>query len=131
MTIWERLRAAPKVLRFGLVGGSAFVLCAGLMKLLVHLGVGPFWGQFATFPVGVLFTWQCNRRLTFAASGKSWPEELAQYLAASGVGLAVNVGVFSVLLWIGVPWFPALGLAAVAGMVANFLGYNRVVFSQR
>ena len=131
MTVLNRLRAAPSFVRFGLVGGSGFALCAGVLQGLELLGLRPFLAQFPTFFVGVLFTWSLNRRFTFQRSHKSLVAEFGEYVAASSVGLAVNVGAFSLALAAGLPSFPALGAAALAGMLVNYFGYSRVVYSSR
>eukprot|EP01038_Epipyxis_sp_PR26KG_P016588 gene16588-22652_t len=81
---------SARIFRFVVVGGLAFVLDAGLVLALVHLGLDVYLSRALSLIVVVLFTFVLNRQATFAATG--WPslQEVVAYVAASLIGLLIN-----------------------------------------
>jgi putative flippase GtrA len=115
-----------QVLFFGLVGGSAFFVDAGVL-LVMTAGAG--WGaveaRLVSFLCAASFTWALNRRLTFRVERRATAGEYAAYTAAMGLGAGVNWAVFLTCLAV-VPVttaYPVLALvpATAAAMVVNFV----------
>lgn len=128
----------PPFLRFAFVGTLGFFLDLGILILGIEaLGIGPYWGRALSFAVTVTFTWFLNRQLTFG-DRKSHGfggvlREWAKFVAANSIGLAVNYGVYALLLNYGpgllASPYVAAGCGAIAGLVFNFAASSRLVFT--
>ncbi len=74
-----------------------------------------------------------NRTYTFIGGAKHRPgRQWARFVAANGVGGAINYGVYSLLLLTS-PWFrawPVLAVAvgSVAGLAFNFTVSRKLIF---
>jgi putative flippase GtrA len=124
-------------LRFAAVGAAGFlvneaVLFVGLEFL--HLGV--YAGGVFAFFAAVTFTWWGNRVLTFreqAAKGvHGAAAEWLKFVAANGLGFAVNYAVYATLVTfarapLNSPYI-ALGCGTLTGLVFNFAMSKRFVF---
>lgn len=98
---------------------------------------GLLWGRAGSFLAAATTTWALNRRYTFsdltpttgpAAAGRQW----LRFLAANGVGGAINFGVYTALV-LGSRLCreqPALAVAAgsLAGLAFNFAASRHWVF---
>jgi len=115
-----------RVFRFVVVGGLAFVLDAGLVFSMVHLGLDKYLSRALSLFVVVLFTFVLNRQATFAAKG--WPsvQEVAAYIAASLIGLLINYLVFVGASWIKFPLLLAMAAGTIIASAFNFLAYGRI-----
>jgi dolichol-phosphate mannosyltransferase len=133
----ERLAALGpttfQLLRFSVVGGLGTLTNLVLFYFLVDVGgAAPLLGAVLCFAVAVSQNYALNELWTFATSsgGGLSLDRYGKFVVASLLGLAVNVSVLSVLLWL-YP-FPlavipqAIGIAA--GMAFNFLASRQVVF---
>lgn len=109
-----------------LVGGLAFVLDAGLVFALVHLGLDVYLSRALSLIVVVLFTFFLNRQATFAATG--WPslQEVAAYVAASLIGLVINYLVFVGAIWVKLPLLLAMAAGTIVASTFNFLAYGKI-----
>lgn len=127
------LRRYQAFLRFGLVGGLGFAVDAGVMSLLHGLfGWDSIAARAVSFPAAVTVTWICNRLFTFSDTPVP-PSRYVAYLLLQGLGAAVNLAVFSALVWSGLPGLsvPVIALAAGAGvsLFITYFGCRRVVFA--
>ena len=114
------------VARFGIVGGLAAGLDYSILKLLVWQGVSPYYGRFVSVPISMVFTWVLNRTVTFqAAAPPSW-REFGHYVAVALGGMALNLAIYSSLLWLGLPLTVAFVIATGLTAVYSFLRYRRV-----
>jgi putative flippase GtrA len=124
-------KAGAQFLRFAVTGVIGLVADVGALYTALALGAGPYAGRVLSFLVAVLVTWRINRRYTFAPSGSQWMEWW-RYLGAMSGGALLNLGAYTLVLWLlpPAPWTPALGVAAgaLAGMVVNFLSAKFFVF---
>jgi putative flippase GtrA len=133
----ERLAAlgqpSLQLLRFSVVGGLGTVTNLVLFFFLVDVGgAAPLLGAVLCFAVAVSQNYVLNELWTFATSsgGGLSLDRYWKFVAASLLGLAINVAVLSALLWLY--RFPlavipqALGIAA--GMAFNFLASRQIVF---
>ena len=109
-----------------MVGGLAFVLDAGLVFGLVHLGLDVYLSRALSLIVVVLFTFVLNRQATFAATG--WPsvQEVAAYVAASLIGLLINYLVFVGATWVKSPLLLAMAAGTIVASTFNFLAYDKI-----
>ena len=121
-----------QLLRFAAVGCVGFAVDVAMLQLLRAAGAGLLWGRAGSFLVAATTTWALNRRYTFddraATAGRQW----LRFLAANGVGGAINFGVYTAL-GLGSRLCreqPALAVAAgsLAGLAFNFAASRHWVF---
>ena len=124
---------ALQLLRFSVVGGIGSATNLILFYFLVDVGgMAPLLGAVLCFAVAVSQNYVLNALWTFAPSSGAAlsPARYAKFVAASLVGLAINLAVLSTLLWLHP--FPlavipqAIGIGA--GMAFNFVASRQVVF---
>lgn len=134
---FERLRRAPRFLRFSAVGAAGFVVNAVAFYLAFYvLDLGRTGSWIAAFIPAVTFTWWGNRRLTFAehasttlrASAAEW----GRFVLTNAFGALVNFLTYECLIaW--APWplshpLAALAAGVLAGLVFNFTLSRTLVF---
>ena len=122
---------AARFLRFALVGGTGFLIDAGLLTVL-HNGVGldPFSARLVSIAAAAFTTWRLNRSLTFAASDRSQASEAMRYAVVAGLTAALNYCLYALALivWPGLPPIVAAIGATLAAMLFSYAGYSRFVF---
>jgi putative flippase GtrA len=127
-------RLAREAWLFTLVGAIGFCVDGGLL-LVSHERLGLAWpfARLLSFTSAVTVTWLLNRRLTFSnQSGTLTLDEWRRYFAVNGVGAALNLGIFLMLMEF-VPSFSshpliALAIAATVALTFNFFMSRRLVF---
>lgn len=128
----EKVPAPPskdllrQILFFGVVGGSAFFVDAGvLLALTAGAGWGAVEARLVSFLGAASFTWALNRKLTFRVARRATAGEYAAYTAAMGLGAGVNWAVFLTCLAVvpATAAYPVLALVPATGaaMVVNFV----------
>jgi putative flippase GtrA len=126
-------------LRYALVGSAGFIVNeTTLFVALNALHLGRYAGAIFSFLVTVTFTWWGNRMLTFRAEAASGDEamlvEWAKFVAANGVGFAVNYATYAAIITFAPapannPYF-ALACGTLAGLIFNFTLSKRLVFTK-
>ena len=82
---------AARFARFALVGGTGFMIDAGLLTVLHHLaGIDPFTARLVSITASALTTWRLNRRLTFGASERGQAAEGLLYALVAAITAALN-----------------------------------------
>ena len=122
-----------RVLCFGLVGASGFLIDVAGYFCLQWIGLEHRLARFLSFWPAVTWNWRLNRSLTF---GERPPQPRARqwgkFVASSLVGLTVNVGSYTILTsYVDVfahHRLPALLLGVVLGTLFNFLLANLYVY---
>ena len=125
------LAEAERFLRFAIVGGTGFLIDAGLLALLHHgVGIDPFSARLASIIVAAFSTWRLNRLVTFGASRASQTTEGLRYAAVAALTACFNYAVYAAMLiaWPGLPPLAAAIFATLAAMIFSYLGYSRIVF---
>jgi len=128
--------ARSRFLRFALVGACGFFVNeAALWLALRLLHLGPYLGGLFSFFMAATFTWWGNRMVTFregAARGAGILREWVRFVAANGIGFAVNFAVYASLVrFTPAPAnnpFLALACGTIAGLVFNFAASSKFVF---
>lgn len=124
-----------QLVRFAFAGGVGFLVDAGVLYLMLWLGLGYYAGRAVSFLCAVWATWQINRRYTFTSTRRRSPlSEWWRYLAAMSAGGGVNYAAYSsvVALLRPAPWLPLFAVAAgsIAGLAINFATAKWWVFRQ-
>ena len=128
-------QAYRRLLAFALVGTLGFLVDAGVVLGLTHVGLGVLTAQAAAFAVAVTVTWLGNRSWTFrdCAGRLTLPQEWARYVSANVAGWVVNNGVYGLLV-LAVPFVArepvwAVAAGSLSGLAFNYTATRRVVFS--
>lgn len=142
-SLGRRVPLVYQLTKFSLVGGQNFLIDLGILNLLIAVtGVSAgftasIWKALA-FIVAVSSSFLWNKFWTFRSlSTERAAAQFAAFLVVSGLGLGLNVGVFSFIndgigpqgglgpaLWASV----AAVVAAAIGLAGNFVGYKFIVF---
>jgi putative flippase GtrA len=134
-----------QLFRFGVSGVAGFLVDAGVLYLMLALGLGYYGGRAVSFLCAVFATWQINRHYTFtpradiqapaAALAPTLWGEWWRYLFAMSGGGVVNYAAYSatVVLLHSMRFLPlfAVAVGSVAGLGVNFLSAKFWVFRHR
>jgi putative flippase GtrA len=119
---------------FTLAGLAGLAVDAGLFVLLTHTFLWSIaLARTASVCCMVLTTWILNRAVTFAEHrSPRRGAEFMRYAVVQASGLVVNIGVFTLCLWLSpalrqVPLVP-LVFGAAAGFAFNFTVMRTLVF---
>jgi putative flippase GtrA len=113
-----------QLFKFGLVGGSGYVVNLAVFSLLVEVAdVHHVIAAVAAFCVAVSNNFLWNRHWTFAAADGHAGFQAASFFAVSLLGLAVNLTVLQLLVEAaGLEEIPAQAIAVATAMPVNFIG---------
>lgn len=113
-----------QLVRFGVVGGSGYVVNLGLYTLLVH-GTGTDYrvAALAGFLAALVNNFFWNRHWTFDAADGHAGFQSARFLVVSLGAFAVQFGLLQVLVDVAdVAKVPAQAISIALAMPVNFLG---------
>ena len=130
-----RFGGAARLISFGLVGASGFAVDVACYLGLQALGVEHRVARFVAFWPAVTWNWLVNRALTFDERPRQpRARQWTRFVASSLLGLAVNVGSYTLLTTFVAPFarhrLLALVLGVALGGVVNFLLANRYVYGR-
>jgi putative flippase GtrA len=139
----DRLRGTIDVLyremiKFGVVGGAAFVVDVGLFNLLRHTALEdkPSTAKVVSATVATAVAWLGNRAWTFRhRRNRPVHHEAALFLLANGVALLIGVGVIAFSHYVlDLTSLTADNIANLIGIglgtLFRFWAYRRFVFSR-
>jgi putative flippase GtrA len=126
------------MLSFGIVGAIGFLVDAGLLHLMLKLGLGYYGGRLVSFLAAATATWILNRSFTFRRESPSATHPAGEWLAYLGlmvIGGVVNYGTYALAVEFSDPVrrYPVLGVAlgSIAGMAINFWTSKTMVFERK
>ncbi len=142
--IATRIPVVLQLAKFAAVGAFNTFLDWGVYSLLmlttqVYAGSAIALFKATSFGVAVIGGYLWNKYWTFNAPDKSTANEMALFLTVSVIGAAINVSLtwFIVQIFTGTQVVTpqqlaqiAAGVATVASMIWNFLGYKFIVFKK-
>jgi dolichol-phosphate mannosyltransferase len=113
-----------ELVRFGVVGGSGYVVNVGLYTLLVHAaGLDYRAAAVAGFAAALINNFFWNRHWTFDASDGHAGFQAARFLVVSLGAFAVQFALLQLLVESGdLQKVPAQAVSILAAMPLNFLG---------
>jgi putative flippase GtrA len=113
-----------QIMRFGVVGASAFVIDYGLMIILTEIcGINYLVSSGISFTVSVIFNYVLSVRWVFDVSGgRNKRKDFIVFVVLSVIGLGIN----QVMMWLlveflGNLYFIAKIFATAVVMVYNFI----------
>lgn len=120
-----------QLIKFGLVGGSGYVINLAVFALLSSdLGVHHVIAALGAFGVAVSSNFFWNRHWTFAAADGHAGFQAARFFAVSIGALLVNlVALEALLLGTSLGALPAQAIAVAIAMPFNFLGNKLWTFA--
>ena len=131
-------KVAGQILRFGIVGGIGFLVDAGLLHVMLKLGLGYYGGRLVSFLAAATATWILNRSFTFRRESSSASHPAGEWLVYLGlmvIGGVVNYGTYAAAIELSEPVrrYPVLGVAlgSIAGMAINFWTSKTLVFERK
>jgi putative flippase GtrA len=123
-------------IRFAVVGSAAFLVDSAILALLVHAeGWNPFAARLASMSVATLCAWCAHRYWTFPTGRIRSPLHQAFiYGIVQCIGLSINYGVFSALIFAGGFWraYPVLAVAggSLAAMAVSYVLSKTIAFAE-
>ncbi|MFI5005047.1 MAG: GtrA family protein [Solirubrobacterales bacterium] len=113
-----------QLVRFGIVGGSGFVVNLAVYALCMHaLGIDYRVSAVAAWLIAVLNNFLLNRHWTFGAAAGSVRFQAIRFFVVSLVAFGCSLLLLTVLVEsAGIAKVPAQALAVAASMPLNFLG---------
>jgi putative flippase GtrA len=120
-----------QLLKFGLVGGSGYLVNLGVFALLTgDLGVHHAIAAVGAYSIAVTSNFFWNRHWTFAAGDGHAGFQAARFFAVSLGALLVNLAVLEALVeWTSLGDLSAQAIAVAVAMPFNFLGNKLWTFA--
>ncbi|HEV2728247.1 MAG TPA: GtrA family protein [Solirubrobacterales bacterium] len=120
-----------QLLKFGLVGGSGYLINLGVFALLAgSFDVHHVAAAIGAFAVAVTNNFLWNRHWTFGPGDGPAHFQAARFFTVSLASLGLNIAVLQLLLTTGtVGELPAQAIAVAAAMPFNFLGNKLWTFT--
>ncbi len=118
---------AVQAAKFVGIGGIAFLLDWGILRLTIAAGVSPYAGRVVSIAVTIVFTWWFNRRLTFRTTAPPSWREFGAYALQSLAGAVINYLIYAGVIATGAPVLAGLVLGTGVASVFNFFRYRAIL----
>jgi dolichol-phosphate mannosyltransferase len=120
-----------QLLKFGLVGGSGYLVNLGVFALLTgDLGIHHTIAAIGAYSIAVTSNFFWNRHWTFAAGDGHAGFQAARFFAVSLGALLINLAVLEALVeWTSLGDLSAQAIAVAVAMPFNFLGNKLWTFA--
>lgn len=113
-----------QIIRFGFVGGGAFVIDYGIMIFLTEAaGINYLVSSAISFVVSVIFNYILSIKWVFNVSGeRSQAQDMTVFMVLSVIGLGIN----QLIMWLAVDKLHIFYMLAKIGATAVVMVYNFV-----
>jgi putative flippase GtrA len=124
-------RAAPRPLRFMMVGAVGLAADLLLFTFLLLQGVGPLPAGLLALVAATLLTWRLNRAFTFERSGRRQRQEAFRYGLVTALAQSTSYAAFAFFVSTVLAALPqaAVVLGAAAGAVISYNGHRLFAFA--
>lgn len=111
-----------QIIRFGFVGGGAFVIDYGIMIFLTEaVGINYLVSSACSFAVSVIFNYIMSVKWVFNVSGeRSQTQDMTVFVGLSVIGLGIN----QLIMWLTVDKLHIYYMLAKIGATAVVMVYN-------
>jgi len=116
--------------RFLLVGGSGFLIDAGITYLLNSLGVSPWLARIPAIALAMVFTWTANRQFTYEVKTGRTAGEAIRYATVAAAMAFLNYLFYLALTSNGVQPVAAVTIATASQTILSFYLYRHIVFGK-
>jgi putative flippase GtrA len=116
--------------RFLLVGGSGFLIDAGITYLLIQLMVAPWLARVPAIFLAMAFTWLANRYFTYEVKKARSTNEAMRYAVVAMVMALINYLIYFVLVSYRTWPLAAVTFATACQTVMSFHAYRYFVFRE-
>ncbi len=114
---------------FCIVGGLGFVVDLGILFLLLSFGFHPLLARTISAACSLTVTWLFNRTYTFRQQRAAHFREWLSYNLFNGVGLAINLGLYSgLVIWTSLDAILAMMVGAGTALIFNYTTSRLFVF---
>ncbi len=114
--------------RFLVVGGSGFVIDAGLTWLFTLLHAEPWLARIPAVLIAMAYTWQANRHFTYRVGTARSAVEAMRYAMVAAVMAVINYLIYLILVTQGMWPVAAVTVATACQTVMSFFAYRQFVF---
>ncbi len=114
--------------RFLLVGGSGFLIDAGITYLLILLGLAPWSARIPAIALAMAYTWVANRHFTYELETARSAGEAIRYASVAAAMALVNYIIYLVLVGNDIWPVAAVTIATACQTILSFHLYRHVVF---
>lgn len=127
--------------RFACVGMTIALIDAGVLYLMLHLGVDRYTGRVISLALAMAAGYVLNRYFTFhhVETGRALWHSMLRHYSVHSVGSAINIGIYALVLYVGERMggevtvgrtLPLLGvwIGGMVGLGFNYFFSNKLVF---
>jgi putative flippase GtrA len=114
--------------RFLLVGGSGFLIDAGLTYALIMLGLDSRLARIPAMAIAIAFTWIANRHFTYEVNAARSVREGLRYVAVAIAMALFNYLIYFVFTSFGIWPLAALTVATACQTIVSFHAYRHFAF---
>jgi len=114
---------ARQVTRFLVVGGVGFLVDASALLVMVHwAGLSRIGSRIPSLLIALTTTWCLHRSFTFGSPERPAPTaaEWLRSVFANGIGNALNLGLYWIMVASGWALLIALTIASIAAVAINY-----------
>ncbi|NCN25816.1 glycosyltransferase family 2 protein [Candidatus Falkowbacteria bacterium] len=117
----RRIQPYKKIIKFGVVGLSGFIIDFGVLLFLVEvLKINLYLANAVSFGLAVVNTFLLNKFWTFRSKRTDYTQEFVQFLIVSLIGLTLSLVGLRLLVQLGL-WYVLAKIITVAGVaIWNF-----------